>query len=105
MRTVSMVVHRTAPRRDVTGTRRLQICLVRIAGDNRACRRIYGFGTGPDRLDRTVLLELVLEWQLERRFSRQTTDANIDTVMPNSTEVTSPGALARIWRSVQTGQG
>ena len=28
-------------------------------------------------------------------FPRQTTDANIDTVMPNSTEVTSPGALAR----------
>jgi len=28
-------------------------------------------------------------------FPRQTTDANIDTVTPNSTEVTSPGAIAR----------
>ena len=47
---------RTAPGRDVTGTRRLQICLVQIAGDNRAFRSIYGFDTRPDQLDRSVLL-------------------------------------------------
>ena len=40
VRTASTVVHRTAPRRDVTDTRRLQICLVHIAGDNRAFRSI-----------------------------------------------------------------
>ena len=55
-RTVSMVVHRTAPRRDVTGTHRPKICLVHIAGDNRAFRSIYGSDTRPIRLDRTVLL-------------------------------------------------
>ena len=42
-----------AARSDVTGTRRLQICLVHIAGDNRIFRSIYGSDARPDRLDRT----------------------------------------------------
>ena len=57
VRTASTVVHSTAPRRGVTGTRRLQICLVQIAGGNRTFRSIYGFVTRPDpELDRNVLL-------------------------------------------------
>src|ERR1700693_2363501 len=38
-------------------------------------------------------------------FPRQTTDANIDTVTPNSTVVASPGALARNLTVGQSGTG
>lgn len=34
----------------------LQICLVKIAGDNGACGSIYGSYARPDRLDRIELL-------------------------------------------------
>jgi bifunctional non-homologous end joining protein LigD len=48
-RTTSTVVDRTAPpRHGITGTHRLQICLLQIAGDDRACRSIHGFGARRD---------------------------------------------------------
>ena len=86
---------RPVPRHDVTGTRRLQICLVRIAGDNRAFRSIYGFDTRPVQLDRGGLQWLVLTSQLgSAGVPRRATDANINTVTPNSTEIGGPGAAA-----------
>jgi hypothetical protein len=58
-RTTSTIFRRTAPGHGVTGTRRRQICLLQIAGDNRARRSIYSFGTRSDQLDRSVLQWLV----------------------------------------------
>ena len=104
MRTASTVVHRTAPRHDVTGTRRRQICLLQIAGDNRAFRSIYGFDTRPDQLDRTFSTDWFLIAIGTRVFPRSTS-ATIDRVTPNPTEIASPGATAQNLFVGQAGTG
>ena len=105
-RTASTVVHRTAPRRDVTGTRRPQICLVHIAGDNRAFRNVYGFDTAQTtNWTGRFSSNWFLSGNWDAGFPRHTTDANIDTVTPNSTAVTSPGALAKNLAVGQNGIG
>ena len=48
---------------------------------------------------------MVLEWQLDRRFSQADDDANINTVTPNSTVIGSPGALAQNLSVGQNGTG
>ena len=56
VRTASTIDYRIGRGRVVTGTPRLQICLVQIAGDSRASRSIDGFDASPNQLDGTVLL-------------------------------------------------
>ena len=92
-RTTSTVVHGIAP--GATHGRRMQICLVQIAGDYRACSQHLRFRrtprpTGPERSP------LIGFWPTigTAVFPRPTTDGNIDTVTPNSTVIAGPGARA-----------
>ena len=90
MRTASTVVHRTAPRRGVTGTRRLQICLVHtwtgtVSSD--------WFNVG--------------NWTagVPTNVPPPGTSVNIDTMTPNSTAITSAGATAFNVNVGQVGTG
>ena len=94
MRTAWRVVHWTAPRRDVT----VQICLLQIAGGNRAFLTASTVSTHAQTRDWTGTVSS--DWFQGDNwnpalFPRQTDDANIDTVTPNATVISTPGALAK----------
>jgi T5SS/PEP-CTERM-associated repeat protein len=96
---------RTAPGRDVARARRLQISLAKIAGGNRTF--IASAVSAHAQSDWTGVVSS--NWFLSGNWiggvPRLTTNANIDTVTPNSTAISSSGAQAQNLGVGQSGTG
>jgi T5SS/PEP-CTERM-associated repeat protein len=86
---------RSVARSDITGACRLQICPVHIAGDNRVYRGVYGSTHAQTNWTGGFSSNWFLSGNWDAGFPRQTTDGDINTVTPNATVISDPGAQAR----------